>query len=98
MDKQISRRRARRKPPHPRIPRTAGQTTTGQTLSVSESSRILDRLLIAPSPITEALRAQIHWTQIWAYRHGVRQPSLRNAALIERLTRGAVRAEGWARP
>ena len=67
----------------------------------SVSSRALDALLsdsesAEAEAIDKAVKAgTIHRTALWRYRNGTRKPDAEGVALLERLSRGKVPANGW---
>lgn len=62
----------------------------------SVSSRALDVLLEQGGEVAEAIKeSKIHRTQLWKYRTGKRKPEADTIAILDRLSGGAVPANGW---
>jgi hypothetical protein len=64
----------------------------------SPSRRALDHLLTEESAEAKAVRecADVHRTQLWKYRTGRGRPDANTIALLARLSRNRVPADGWA--
>ena len=62
------------------------------------SAAALDAIMAAPSTVASAIRRAVDSAQLSRYRRGQRAPDAETAAMLERLSHGAVPASGWAHP
>lgn len=65
------------------------------TLRRSRAARELDKVLDEDGPTAKAIRREFHRTSLWRLRTGRRQGELDSAKLIEKKSRGRIRATWW---
>ena len=63
---------------------------------VARSAIALGAVLDEKGPEAAAIRKRIHRVSLSRYRNGKRTPDAHTIAILHRLTRGRVAAEGWS--
>jgi hypothetical protein len=70
--------------------------TAAAPVPKSKAATALAAILATPGKTQDALRARYHRTQLWRWASGRGRPDHDNASELQKLSRGRVRADGWA--